>query len=296
MKHSPFILLLVFATVGSAKELKRPYSVKHKAPLNAKISIKQRSNEFTTWRVEFDGIEGDRVPGFLYAPTSKTKKRPAVLMQYGTGGRKTSSYIVAFGKQFAAAGFVVLTIDSPQRGERRKKGYRDNLIRQMHPKKFAQYCGDYSRAVDYLVSRSDVDVNRIGYVGISWGAITGVTFCAHDKRIKSVASIVGGGSFGTLLGHGGRVLSKYPSMDPVDHVAHIAPRPLLLINVTNDWVVPRVFATALHKAAGKGKKIVWLKTNHKFTTVNRRAMMGSVIKFMDSGLREPVRESRRKQP
>jgi len=278
------LIVVLGLSVSAVGETKRPYPVDHKAPLQPKAKIVAKASDHVKWRVEFNGIRADRVPAFLYAP-AKPSSRPAVLLQYGTGGSKRSRYIVAFGKLFAEAGFTVLTIDSPQRGERRTKGSKDNLLNQIQPKRFAQYCGDYSRAIDYLTSRKDVDAKRIGYVGISWGAVTGVTFAAHDKRIKTVASIVGGGGFGKVLGQKqSKGKAKFPSVDPADHVGFIAPRPLLMLNVTNDWLIPRPFSTALHRAAGAGGKVVWLETDHKFTTVDRKKMMRSVIQFMAKGL------------
>jgi hypothetical protein len=35
----------------------------------------------------------------------------------------------------------------------------------------------------------------MAYLGISWGAITGITYAAHDPRMKVVVSLVGGGNF-----------------------------------------------------------------------------------------------------
>ena len=57
------------------------------------------------------------------------------------------------------------------------------------------YCGDYSRATDFLTARPEVDKDRLGFVGISWGAITGITYVAYDPRIKAMGSMVGGGNF-----------------------------------------------------------------------------------------------------
>ena len=54
-------------------------------------------------------------------------KHPAVLLQYGTGGNKSTNYITELGRQFVARGFVVLTIDVPNRGERRGEGWQLSL-------------------------------------------------------------------------------------------------------------------------------------------------------------------------
>ncbi len=258
-----------------------PFPTAHEAALDATEKPESEEAGFRRLRAEFNGIEADRVPAYLYLPKREEGRRPAVLLQYGSGGSKGTDYIVELGRQFADHGFVVLTIDSPGRGERTKTDRKvsDWLFGDKGKEDFLHYCGDYSRAVDYLVSRDDVDYERIAFVGISWGAITGVTFVAHDDRVKAMASICGGGGFLDLAGLlGGK--SK-DSVDPVKHVAAIAPRPLLLINGKQDIMIPYPFAKALHNAAGKGAKKVWLDTNHYFEGVDRRDLGKSVIDFID---------------
>ena len=62
------------------------------------------------------------------------------------------------------------------------------------------------------------------------------------------------------------------SSDPVCHVARIAPRPLLFINVTKDQLIMKPWAESLHKAAGAGSKVVWLETDHYFKGLDRAAV------------------------
>jgi dienelactone hydrolase len=138
--------------------------------------------------------------------------------------------------------------------------------------------------VDYLETRKDVDKARLGYVGISWGAITGITYVAYDPRIKAMGSMVGGGNFMGLFST--KLAEKIAiegskSSDPVYHVARIAPRPLFFINVTKDQLILKSWAESLHKAAGPGSKVVWLETDHYFKGVDRAEVCESVIDFMD---------------
>ena len=225
-------------------------------------------------------------------PTDKEPRHRAVLLQYGTGGNKSTFYIVALAQQFVGHGFVVLTIDSPNKGERRPPPDQRNWWSSFGERgQFQWYCGDYSRAVDYLASRKDVDPQRLGYGGISWGAITGITFSAHDPRIKAVASIVGGGNFmGTLSDKvqlPQETIEAAKSFDPVYHIALIAPRPLLLLNATKDQLVPRFFSDSLQKAAGVGAVKKWIETDHFFQGVDRYAILEDVIAFMRDNLDGP---------
>ena len=285
------------STTAPATQPRVPYRVNHGAPLAAREQLVAEAADHTQYRVEFNGIEGDRVPAFLYVPKHRSggdgAKRPAVLLQYGSGGNKSTNYIVALGHQFVARGFVVLTIDVPNRGERRKRnaaGGGDQLRRELaalfKPGVILQTLGDYSRAVDYLESRGDVDPRRIGYAGISLGAITGLTFVAHDPRIRAVASIVGGANVLGMIDFewSPETRAVAERIDPFYHVAGIAPRPLLLLNATRDQLVPRFFGEQLHKAVGGHGKKVWVETDHFFRGVDRVAVMETVIEFMRENL------------
>jgi dienelactone hydrolase len=284
------LVVAAWAGLTAAAEPKEPipYSTAHEAPLKATEEVVKSETFYKQLRVEFNGIKGDRVPGFLYLPTRDKGKRPAVLMQYGIGDNKTASYIVNLGRQFVANGYVVLTIDVPERGERANGAKKLNFL--LDQKKahdlFLQYLGDYSRSVDYLLTRPEVDADRIGYLGISWGAITGLTFVAHEPRVKTMVSMVGGGGLLDLVGAGisEQMKDKVKQVDPVYHIAGIAPRPLLLMNVTKDQLVPPKAAEALHKAAGKGAKVVWKETDHYFRGIDRVKLGDEVIRFMTDNL------------
>lgn len=259
----------------------RPYQVAPDAPLDAGEKLITMTDDYTLYRIEFNGIvKGSRVPANLYVPRQAKFKAPypAILLQYGSGGNKNTNYIVAIGKLAVSKGLVVLTIDSPGRGERKGKEPPRGLFHG----NFLQYLGDYSRATDYLASRPDVDAQRLGYVGISWGAITGLTYAAHDPRIRVVASLVGGGNFAGLIPGqpSEEVLKATRLFDPYYHIQLIAPRPLLLLNVTKDQLVPRIMADALHKAAPKYAKRIWLESDHFFNGVDRESTAASVIDWV----------------
>jgi dienelactone hydrolase len=277
------------APKAEPKKIIVPFKVDAAMPLEPKEQVVKEADDHTQYRVEFNGIKGDRVPAYLYVPKKKDAKGPypAILLQYGTGGNKTTNYIVEIGKLFVSRGYVVITIDSPNQGERRNKENKRDILGLASPEMVFHYCGDYSRAVDFLISRKDVDRDKIGYVGISWGAITGITYCANDPRIKVVGSMVGGGNFLGLYTKkeiAKAALEGSKSSDPVCHVARIAPRPLLFINVTKDQLIPKYWAEALHQNAGPGSKVVWLETDHYFKGLDRAAVCSSVIDFMDENL------------
>lgn len=250
--------------------------------------------KFTKLLVTFNGIAGDRVPGHLYLPKNSPGRRPAVLVQHGIGDKKRAAYIVATCERLAALGVIALAIDAPNRGDRATKDQPG--ISFLNPASvqrwFQQHCGDYSRALDYLATRADVDRERLGYVGFSWGAITGITFAANDARVRVMTSI-GGGSLGGYLALPAKPDEKPAlSLDPADNIAAIAPRPLLIINSTRDQLVLPPLARVLHKAAGPGSEIKWYETDHFFNGIDRDAVLQTVAEYMKSKLEAAVAKSK----
>jgi|TARA_B100001971_G_scaffold121330_1_gene111740 dienelactone hydrolase len=272
--------LISIVLPASATELKPPFRTDHKAPLKATAKIEEQADRFTKFRVEFNGIEGDRVPGHLFLPKKISGRVPAALVQHGIGDKKHAEYIVECCRMLAERSIIALAIDAPGRGERKGPSKRGpamwNLIAVNQW--YRQHCGDYSRALDYLTTRPDVDAKRVGYVGFSWGAITGVTFTAHDPRVRALTSVVGGGLIG-LLGK---------KLDPITNAHRIAPRPLLFINASKDQIVLKPLATALHKAAGPHAIVKWYDTDHTFSTMDRAIIMKVLADFMKANLQEKV--------
>ncbi len=101
---------------------------------------------------------------------------------------------------------------------------------------------DDIRTVDYLVSRPEVDRNRIACVGLSVGAIRSCHLAALDDRIKAAAVICWMTSFPTQLqtkivhtiGFTKLVPGLYKEMDYPDVASLAIPTPLLVINGGRD--------------------------------------------------------------
>ena len=51
---------------------------------------------------------------------------------------------------------------------------------------------DLGRSIDYLETRTDIDRNRIAYMGVSMGAALGVNLTAVEDRFKAVIFLDGG--------------------------------------------------------------------------------------------------------
>ena len=112
---------------------------------------------------------------------------------------------------------------------------------------------DFFRAVDYLATRAEVDMQNLGYYSVSMGAYLAPIPLALEPRIKAA-----------VLASGGLRWNWPPEIQPVN----FAPRvtiPVLVINGLDDFNAPAAarerFIELLGTPAGH-KKLVLLEGGH----------------------------------
>jgi len=128
----------------------------------------------------------------------------------------------------------------------------------------------------YLYVREDVDPDRVTILGASFGAPFAVAAAATDRRIAGVALIHGGGDIESMVTgvlEGNVPVRTVPfvsrlialglaPLEPTKYAGMIAPRPLLMLNATDDETIPRESTLALYHAARRPKRLVWHATRH----------------------------------
>lgn len=234
-------------------------------------------------RVSFTGVQGDRVPAYLYLPSQPmNKKLPVLMLQYGLGGDKSDGKIAEVAQAIVNDGWSIIVIDIHGVGERSNGQQNQSNSQQImqflnnfNAQSFERYVGDYKKTVDYIASRPELDSSRIAYGGASWGAITGTSFVAAEPRIKAFVSIVGGGGFF------GALPSAY---DPAQALAQIAPRPVYLINASQDEVIIPAFSQALHNVSGNNIKKRWIEANHTLDGVDLQSLASDIVDFLSQSL------------
>jgi dienelactone hydrolase len=236
-------------------------------------------------RFEFSS-RGDRVPGRLLLPKG-AGPHPLLLFEHGAGGSKESPYLDAAAR-WVEGGLAVATIDLPLHGERSSAKLSERLLADVrsgiaHPEadalpeasrtlwtEFArQSIADLKNALDALATLPELDSTRTAYAAFSLGSLVGTLYCALDERPRAAALALCGGGFGP------------EAVDPARYVGAIAPRPLLLVNASNDELISKPAAEALQSAAGEGASQHWFEAGHD-------ALPGDAMKLMWSFLKEQL--------
>ena len=134
-------------------------------------------------------------------------------------------------------------------------------------------------ALDYLEPQPFVEAGRIEAVGVSLGAPFVTIAGALDTRIGRVWIVHGtGGAYTPLELNlrrqlGSRVASiplaalasviiSGPRLAPERWIPQIAPRPVVMINATDDTRLPRSSIESLYRAAGEPREMVWVAGGH----------------------------------
>ena len=208
--------------------------------------------------LHFQALPGLYVTANFYRPAEVTKKLPAILYTCGHGaeisadGRSNGNkaHYQHHGIWFAQHGYTCLVIDTVQWGEflgEHWGTYRLNRwwwqARGYTPAGIEAWSG--IRALDYLATRPEVDMDKIGCTGRSGGGAYTWYITALDDRVKVACPTAG---ITTLRDHvlGGCIeghcdcmfMNNFHRWDFDKLAALTAPRPLLISNTDKDDIFP----------------------------------------------------------
>ncbi len=139
-----------------------------------------QSSVLKSEKVEFKNMYDMTVAGLLYAPKNQTAKLPALIVGHPMGAVKEQSARL-YAQKMAEKGFVALAIDLPFWGESGGSP-RNNVSPEI-------YADAFSAAADYLSTRSDVDADKIGVIGICGSGSFAVSEAKIDPRLKAIATV-----------------------------------------------------------------------------------------------------------
>jgi dienelactone hydrolase len=213
---------------------------------------------------------GIEVEGHLRVPTEGPRAcRTLVILGGVQTGRKTVEYLGDTGD------WLVLALDYPYRGPKRGLS-RTEFLASLPAMRRAvlDTVPAGMLALDYLLRRGDVDPDRIVLAGGSFGALFAPALAAADERVSAVAILFGAGDLGELIDANlelswplkpvvtwaGSVMVS--PLEPLKYVGRISPRPVFMLNGTDDPAMPERCSRALHEAAREPKTVRWLPVGH----------------------------------
>src|SRR5258708_6616455 len=239
------------------------WPVPEKTPLKATITGSLEHEGVGIEKLHFQSRPGLYVTANYYHPKwsyndilqirENKLKHPAVLYVCGHSGRGRDGNKTAFqdhGLWFANNGYVCLVVDTLQLGE--IPGIHHGTYREgrwwwqaLGYTPAGVECWNGIRGIDYLVSRPEVDAERIGVTGISGGGAATIWIAAADERVKVAVPVSGMSDLESYVtnkvinGHCDCMfLVNTYGWEWTTIAALIAPRPLLFANSDKDPIFP----------------------------------------------------------
>jgi dipeptidyl aminopeptidase/acylaminoacyl peptidase len=152
--------------------------------------------------------DGTRMAGDVYRPKGRKpdQKLPAVVFVHGTGGVKKMPWSIAIATAFARRGYVFLNFDYRGWGESESRllmldkmpepdGKGEVTVKARAVRwqmDFQDQTTDVRNAIAFLAGEPDVDKDRIGVLGTSYGGSLATWTAGYDPRVKCAAVQVPG--------------------------------------------------------------------------------------------------------
>jgi dienelactone hydrolase len=205
-----------------------------KTELNIEIEErKETAKEWIEEKVTYDAAyENERITAYLYLPKGFSPPFQTVIYFPHSGAEESLDYKSTNDPMFSAIDFIIKNgravlfpiykgtyernVERPLAA--RSYAYNDMLIKQVK---------DFSRSIDYLSTRPDIDTSKLGYYGTSMGGRLGIIMLAIEKRIKSGLLVFGG-----LGGY-----NRYSEVDEINYVSRVE-TPVLMMNGRYDFIFP----------------------------------------------------------
>ncbi|MFI7643938.1 alpha/beta hydrolase family protein [Nonomuraea sp. NPDC049400] len=126
-------------------------------------------------------FEGKTMEGYVVRPDNTGKKRPTVLFLGGADSWAEELYFLG-GTEFPARDMNVVMVDTPGRGSSLR-------FKEMYSR--PDYEVPVKAVLDFLEQRDDVDPDRFGLAGVSFGGYYAPRAAAFEPRVKAVAAWCG---------------------------------------------------------------------------------------------------------
>jgi dipeptidyl aminopeptidase/acylaminoacyl peptidase len=239
------------------------------ASLDVIATPESRAGSATISRIRFRSGRGGDATGLLVVPNG-SGPFPAVVLQHGAPG--SARDMVRDAGMIAERGAILIAIDAHWNN-------RPGEVLTFTPQDSAEQVRlivDIRRAVDYLISRPDVDRSRIAYWGVSYGGAMGALVAGVEPRFKTLILTVAdgglishftgpedvGGMFDRLTcANKGAWIGAMLPVEPIRFIG-LARAPLLMQSGRTDALVPPADAERLQRFAPANKRILWYNAGH----------------------------------
>ncbi|QEL15219.1 alpha/beta hydrolase family protein [Limnoglobus roseus] len=282
-------------------------------PLDVQKHGELKRDGYTVEKITIQTRPGVRMTANAYVPDKKGKL-PAILMVHGHWkGAKQDPVVQSRCIGAAKLGFFVLCVDAFGAGERGV----GKALGEYHGEMTAAtllpvglplsglQVYENMRAVDYLLTRPEVDGDRIGITGASGGGNQTMYAAAMDERLKAAVPVCSVGNYQAYLGAACCLCEVVPGAlqftEESGLLSMVAPRALMIVSATRD--APQFSVDAAKVSIGGAKPVFKLfdkekhlqhtifESGHDYSKPMREAMYGwMTLHLKGEGDGGPIKE------
>lgn len=188
--------------------------------------------------MKFESADKVEIVGTFYQ--SQVDDAATVLLLHQFGSNRAS--YEKFARDMQLKGFNILAIDGRGFGESVKTTDGKSVAAERTAEGVKGMKADVAAAFDFLAKQKNVDANRIGIVGASYGSSLAIIYAAENKNVKAVA----------LLSPGINYFDNLPT-EPA--IKNYGDRPILMVAAEDD-----------KESADAVRKLKALGANDKYET------------------------------
>jgi len=248
----------------------------HLMPVLPLVSFVDQQRNYSISLVQVQWRPGDPIDLYVIKPNG-VKKPPVIVCLYGYPSETDIFKNPKFqefttGGGFAAVGFMTALTGHRYHDIPMKKWFVSEL-----PQTLAVSAHDVQMVLDYLASRGDLDMDRVGVYGQLSGASIAILASAMDPRIKVMDTLDPWGDWPTWMKMSTFVptseradyvkpefLSRVAPLDPTDWMPKIQARRFRLQQRSFEYETPGQSKEDLQSAAPPGAVVAFYRTPNEF--------------------------------
>lgn len=279
-------------------------------PIKARVIGQERREHYQLEKLVLDLNGVEDVPAYFTRPHASKGKLPVVLYNHAHGGdyKLGKDELIAgrellqkpaYAEELAKAGNAALCVDTWVFGERRGRTESEAFKKMLWEGQvlWGMMVYDSLRAMDYLVSRPEIDAGRIATLGLSMGSTMAWWTAALDERVKVTVDLCCLTDYQALIetrnldGHGVYYyvpgLLKHFTAAQIN--ALIAPRAHLSLAGNYDRLTPpagleRIDAELKGVYAERGASEAWRLRRYETGHCETAEMRGEIMAFLKKWL------------
>jgi hypothetical protein len=241
------------------------------------LGEKYDNPQFTRELLQVKWRQGDPIDLYVIRPKGVAHP-PAILYLYSYPSETEVFRGDAYCANVTKGGFAAIGFVSALNGHR----YTNRPMKEWFVSELQEALGssvhDVQMILNYLATRGDLDMSRIGMFGVGSGGTIAILAAAADSRIKTIDVIDPWGDWPDWMAKSPLIpeverpryltpefLKKVAPLDPVKWLPQLTSQHIRLQQVLDDSVTPKVVQQRIRKAAPRTAQRITFHTTRQFS-------------------------------